>query len=99
MISVTDVSWASYGSKSWARATVGGLPAFRRAKNLMPFITKDLEESTTPIIYEPLGNFGFTGFKGVAFGYRLLVRTPYEAIMVVKNRYWIQSKIDLPAIG
>jgi hypothetical protein len=51
-------------AKGGEGASVDGLPAFLRAKNLRPFISKDLMESTTPIIFESHKN------KGRAFGYK-----------------------------
>lgn len=54
-------------AKGGEGATVDGLPAFLRAKNLIPFISNGLIESTSPIIFEPLKGHGF---KGTAFGYR-----------------------------
>jgi len=54
-------------AKAGEGATVDGLPAFLRANNLKPFINKELERSTTPIIFEPKNS---AGFKGIGFGYR-----------------------------
>jgi hypothetical protein len=51
-------------AKGGEGASVDGLPAFLRAKNLKPFISKDLMESTSPIIFESQKN------KGRAFGYK-----------------------------
>lgn len=50
-------------AKGGEGASVDGLPAFLRANNLKPFISKNLEESTKPIIFKP--NKG-----GRAFGYK-----------------------------
>lgn len=54
-------------AKGGEGATVDGLPAFMRAKNLKPFISQDLIASTTPIIFEP---YKGSGYKGKAFGYK-----------------------------
>ena len=54
-------------AKGGEGATVDGLPAFLRAKNLEPFISNDLMASTTPIEFVPL--FG-PGYQGRAFGYK-----------------------------
>lgn len=54
-------------AKGGEGATVDGLPAFLRAKNLIPFISNDLIRSTTPIEFIPLRTFGYLG---KAFGYR-----------------------------
>jgi len=45
------------------RADVEQLPAFLRGKALNPFINKELSESSTPIIFTPLGG-------GRAYGYK-----------------------------
>ena len=45
-------------------------PAFLAAKNLEPFISKDLERSTMPVLFTPLVAGGKGGGKSVAFGYR-----------------------------
>lgn len=50
---------------------VDKLPAFLAARNLKPFISLDLVESTRPIIFKPLeGGYRGGGYEGVAFGYR-----------------------------
>ncbi|MFQ6755330.1 P63C domain-containing protein [Cereibacter sphaeroides] len=54
-------------AKGGEGATVDGKPAFLRAANLSPFISKDLEESTTPIEFVPLRG---SGYQGRAFGYK-----------------------------
>lgn len=54
-------------AKGGEGATVDGLPAFLRAKNLEPFINNDLVESTTPLEFIPLKG---PGYQGRAFGYR-----------------------------
>lgn len=54
-------------AKGGEGATVDGMPAFLRAKNLEPFISNDLVASTTPIEFIPL--FG-PGYQGRAFGYK-----------------------------
>jgi hypothetical protein len=53
-------------AKGGEGASGDGLPAFLRANNLKPFISKELEESTVPIIFKPLKG-------GSAFGYRASV--------------------------
>lgn len=54
-------------AKGGEGAGVDGKPAFLRAKNLEPFISKDLIESTTPVEFVPLRG---PGYQGRAFGYR-----------------------------
>ena len=54
-------------AKGGEGATVDGLPAFMRASNLKPFISKDLIESITPIEFVPLRG---SGYQGRAFGYK-----------------------------
>lgn len=54
-------------AKGGEGASVDGRPAFLRAKNLLPFISSELEESTTPIEFVPLRS---PGYQGRAFGYR-----------------------------
>lgn len=54
-------------AKGGEGATVDGLPAFLRANNLKPFVSQELIESTTPIIFEP---YKGSGYKGTAFGYK-----------------------------
>jgi hypothetical protein len=54
-------------AKGGEGATVDGLPAFLRARNLQAFISQDLIESTTPIIFEP---YKKPGYMGKAFGYK-----------------------------
>lgn len=54
-------------AKGGEGATVDGLPAFLRAKNLEPFISNELIASTTPLEFVPL--FG-PGYQGRAFGYK-----------------------------
>jgi hypothetical protein len=53
-------------AKGGEGASVDGYPAFMRAKNLEPFISKDLLASTTPIEFIPLKG---PGYQGRAFGY------------------------------
>ncbi|MBX9729051.1 MAG: hypothetical protein K2X31_09100, partial [Sphingopyxis sp.] len=48
------------------------LPAFLRAKNLEPFISKDLIRSSTPILFETGGR---GGLAGRAYGFRAQVLT------------------------
>lgn len=54
-------------AKGGEGAGVDGKPAFLRAKNLEPFISNDLMESTTPVEFVPLRG---PGYQGRAFGYR-----------------------------
>ncbi|MNH49276.1 P63C domain protein [compost metagenome] len=54
-------------AKGGEGAGVDGKPAFLRAKNLEPFISKDLIESTNPVEFVPLRG---PGYQGRAFGYR-----------------------------
>lgn len=54
-------------AKGGEGASVDGKPAFLRASNLSPFISKDLLESTTPIEFIPLRG---PGYQGRAFGFR-----------------------------
>ncbi len=54
-------------AKGGEGASVDGKPAFLRAKNLEPFISSDLIESTTPIEFIP---YKGPGYLGRAFGYR-----------------------------
>lgn len=54
-------------AKGGEGAGVDGKPAFLRAKNLEPFISNDLMESTTPLEFVPLRG---PGYQGRAFGYR-----------------------------
>lgn len=54
-------------AKGGEGASVDGLPAFLRAKNLEPFISKELIASTTPLEFEPLIG---PGYQGRAFGYK-----------------------------
>jgi P63C domain len=54
-------------AKGGEGATVDGLPAFLRAKNLEPFISNGLVGSTTPIEFVPLRG---PGYQGKAFGYK-----------------------------
>ncbi len=54
-------------AKGGEGAAVDGRPAFLRAKNLEPFISNELVESTTPIEFIP---FRGPGYQGRAFGYR-----------------------------
>ncbi|HEX9625481.1 MAG TPA: P63C domain-containing protein [Acidiferrobacterales bacterium] len=54
-------------AKGGEGASVDGKPAFLRAKNLEPFISKDLMESTTPIEFIP---WKAPGYQGRAFGYQ-----------------------------
>lgn len=54
-------------AKGGEGASVDGLPAFLRAKNLEPFISNDLIASTTPLEFEPLTG---PGYQGRAFGYK-----------------------------
>lgn len=54
-------------AKGGEGAGVDGKPAFLRAKNLEPFISNDLIESTTPVEFVPLRG---PGYQGRAFGYR-----------------------------
>jgi hypothetical protein len=51
-------------AKGGEGASVDHRPAFLRADNLKPFISKDLEMSTEPIIYKPLRG----GYRGLAYG-------------------------------
>lgn len=54
-------------AKGGEGASVDGLPAFLRAKNLEPFISNDLIASTTPLEFAPLVG---PGYQGKAFGYK-----------------------------
>jgi len=54
-------------AKGGEGATVDGMPAFLRAKNLKDFISNDLIASTTPVEFVPLRG---PGYQGRAFGYR-----------------------------
>lgn len=54
-------------AKGGEGATVDGMPAFLRAKNLKPFIDNELMASTTPLEFVPLRG---PGYQGRAFGYR-----------------------------
>jgi hypothetical protein len=54
-------------AKGGEGAAVDGRPAFLRAKNLEPFISSELLQSTTPIEFIP---FRGPGYQGRAFGYR-----------------------------
>ena len=54
-------------AKGGEGASVDGKPAFLRAKNLEPFISNDLLESTIPIEFIP---YKGPGYLGRAFGYR-----------------------------
>ncbi len=54
-------------AKGGEGATVDGMPAFLRAKNLERFISKELVASTTPIEFIPRKG---PGYQGRAFGYR-----------------------------
>lgn len=54
-------------AKGGEGASVDGKPAFMRAKNLEPFISNELIESTTPLEFIPLKG---PGYQGRAFGYR-----------------------------
>jgi len=54
-------------AKGGEGATVDGMPAFLRAKNLIPFISNELIASTQPIEFVPLRG---PGYQGRAFGYR-----------------------------
>jgi len=51
-------------AKGGEGASVDDKPAFLRANNIKPFISKDLDMSTRPIIYRPLKG----GYKGLAYG-------------------------------
>lgn len=53
-------------AKGGEGSSIDGLPPFLRAKNLEPFISKDLERSTSPIEFIPLVG----GYQGRAYGYR-----------------------------
>src|SRR3546814_2994759 len=61
-------------AKGGEGAGADGKPAFLRARNLEPFISKELLGSTTPIEFIPLRG---PGYQGRAFGYqaRLLPRS------------------------
>jgi hypothetical protein len=54
-------------AKGGEGASVDGKPAFMRAKNLQPFISNELIESTTPLEFVP---YKGPGYLGRAFGYR-----------------------------
>jgi len=54
-------------AKGGEGASIDGMPAFMRAKNLMPFIPNELISSTTPIEFIPQRS---GGYLGRAFGYR-----------------------------
>lgn len=54
-------------AKGGEGAGVDGRPAFLRAKNLEPFVSNDLMESTTPLEFVP---YKAPGYQGRAFGYR-----------------------------
>jgi hypothetical protein len=54
-------------AKGGEGASVDGLPAFLRAANLKPFISKELEESTRPVVFRPAKG---PGYRGIAYGYR-----------------------------
>jgi hypothetical protein len=54
-------------AKGGEGASVDGKPAFLRAKNLEPFISNELAESTAPIEFIP---YKGPGYLGRAFGYR-----------------------------
>lgn len=54
-------------AKGGEGAGVDGKPAFLRAKNLEPFISNELIESTTPVEFVPLRG---PGYQGRAFGYK-----------------------------
>lgn len=54
-------------AKGGEGASVDGKPAFLRAKNLEPFISNELLESTTPLEFIPETG---PGYQGRAFGYR-----------------------------
>jgi P63C domain len=56
--------FASGGSGS----AIDNTPPFLRAKNLKPFVSEDLERSTTPILYLPRNPT--SGSAGVGYGYR-----------------------------
>jgi hypothetical protein len=53
-------------AKGGEGAGVDGKPAFLRAKNLEPFISKELEDSTTSVEFVPLRGHGY---QGRAFGF------------------------------
>ncbi len=57
-------------AKGGEGAGVDGKPAFLRAKNLEPFISKELVESTTSIEFVPLRG---PGYQGRAFGYKAIL--------------------------
>jgi hypothetical protein len=54
-------------AKGGEGASLEGKPAFLRAKNLEPFISDELLESTTPLQFVPEKG---PGYQGRAFGYR-----------------------------
>lgn len=49
-------------------ASIDGIPPFLRAKNLKPFISSDLERSTSPILFLPRNPT--SGADGVGYGYK-----------------------------
>jgi len=54
-------------AKGGEGASVDGMPAFMRARNLQPFISNELLGSTTPLEFIP---YKGPGYLGRAFGYR-----------------------------
>jgi hypothetical protein len=81
-------------AKGGEGATVDGKPAFLRAKNLEPFISKELLESTTPIEFTP---YKGPGYQGRAFGYpaRLLPRVCWVFQDALIARKLLPSQIHI----
>lgn len=81
-------------AKGGEGASVDGKAAFLRAKNLEPFISNDLIESTTPVEFIPLRG---PGYQGRAFGYRApllpLVCWVYQDAMVAGKLLQSQTHI------
>jgi P63C domain-containing protein len=76
-------------AKTGVLSTVDDLPFFLSAKALKPFISEDLEQSTTPIFYK-----SENGGKGVGYDARLL---PMVADVYLKFRdHCLETKGEVP---
>jgi len=63
------VALGRHKNPSTGQASIANKPAFLAAKNLTPYIPRELERSWTPIRFKMKGSFG--GYQGnIAFGYR-----------------------------
>nr|WP_281719732.1 P63C domain-containing protein [Nitrosomonas nitrosa] len=73
-------------AKGGEGASVDGKPAFLRAKNLEPFVSKELLESTIPLEFIPEKG---PGYQGRAFGYRASLLPDicwvYQEAMIAKK--------------